>query len=97
MIARLTHLPNRLRFMLSAALLGLLPIQPSSARDLPLHEVTLPPGFSISLYAEKIPGARSMVLGAKGTARVCQRVGKPEGASPRLRGQPQNWPRTFDV
>ena len=47
-MARLTHLPNRLRFMLSAALLGLLPVQPSSALDLPLHEVTLPPGFSIN-------------------------------------------------
>ena len=38
----------------------------SAARPLPT-DITLPPGFSIALYAGNVPGARSMALGAKGT------------------------------
>jgi len=32
------------------------------ARDLPLDRIKLPPGFNISLYADNVPGARSMTL-----------------------------------
>lgn len=37
---------------------------------LPLSEIRLPPGFQISLFAENIPGARSMTLGPEGTLFV---------------------------
>jgi glucose/arabinose dehydrogenase len=33
-------------------------------------DITLPPGFSIAVYAGNVPGARSMALGAKGTLFV---------------------------
>jgi glucose/arabinose dehydrogenase len=33
-------------------------------------DITLPPGFSIEIYAANVPGARSMALGAKGTLFV---------------------------
>ena len=42
-----------------------------SAAQQPLPAgITLPPGFSISVYAGNVPGARSMALGAKGTLFV---------------------------
>src|SRR5512138_1787383 len=34
---------------------------------------TLPPGFSIAVYAPNVPGARSMALGARGTLFVGSR------------------------
>ncbi len=37
---------------------------------LPLEDIRLPPGFRIALYADHVPGARSMALGAKGTLFV---------------------------
>jgi glucose/arabinose dehydrogenase len=48
----------------------LLLIPGCSAADLPLAQIKLPPGFAIELYAAKVPGARSMALGAKGTLFV---------------------------
>src|SRR6185369_770648 len=38
-------------------------------------EIRLPPGFSLSVYAANVPGARSMALGAKGTLFVGSRDG----------------------
>jgi glucose/arabinose dehydrogenase len=38
--------------------------------EVPLHSITLPPGFTISVYANKVQNARSMTLGAKGTLFV---------------------------
>ena len=38
--------------------------------DIQLDKIRLPPGFSISLFAEDVPNARSMTLGAKGTLFV---------------------------
>jgi hypothetical protein len=43
---------------------------PAVARDLPLDNIRLPPGFSISIYADNVPGARSMALGSNGTLFV---------------------------
>ncbi|MFZ2300586.1 MAG: PQQ-dependent sugar dehydrogenase [Gallionella sp.] len=40
------------------------------ARDLPLDRIKLPPGFKISLYADNVPGARSMALSPNGTLFV---------------------------
>jgi hypothetical protein len=38
------------------------------ARELPLGEIRLPPGFAITMYADNVPGARSLAVGARGTA-----------------------------
>jgi len=35
-----------------------------------LDEIKLPPGFRISVYAENVPGARSLALGSRGTLFV---------------------------
>ncbi len=40
------------------------------ANALPLEKIKLPPGFTISLYAEKITNAREMALGSQGTLFV---------------------------
>ena len=45
-------------------------------RDLPLNEIKLPPGFKISLYADNVPGARSMALSPDGTLFVGTRGDK---------------------
>jgi len=42
-------------------------------RDLPLDKIKLPPGFTISLYADNVPGARSMALSPDGTLFVGSR------------------------
>src|SRR5262247_1344227 len=41
-----------------------------SASELPLDKINLPPGFSISIYARNVPGARSMTLSPNGTLFV---------------------------
>src|SRR5437016_4749333 len=41
-----------------------------SASELPLDTIKLPPGFSISIYARNVPGARSMTLSPNGTLFV---------------------------
>jgi len=41
-----------------------------SSAPLRTAEIKLPPGFGISVYAAKVPGARSMALGTKGTLFV---------------------------
>jgi glucose/arabinose dehydrogenase len=41
---------------------------------LPLSTLTLPPGFSISVYADNVPNARSMTLGPGGTLFVGTRT-----------------------
>lgn len=38
--------------------------------DLPLDRIKLPPGFKIGLYADNVPGARSMALSPDGTLFV---------------------------
>lgn len=48
---------------------------PAWPRDLPLDEIKLPPGFSITVYAE-VPGARSMALAPDGTLFVGTRGDK---------------------
>ena len=43
------------------------------AGDPRLHDITLPPGFHIAIYAENVPNARGMSLGADGTVYVGSR------------------------
>lgn len=41
-----------------------------STQGLPLHQITLPTGFEIGIYASHVPNARSMALGPNGTLFV---------------------------
>ena len=43
------------------------------AKQLPLHTLNLPPGFSISLYADDVPNARAMALSPSGVVFVGSR------------------------
>ena len=50
-------------------------VQASPATDKVVENVRLPPGFKLDVYADNVPGARSMALGAKGTLFVGTRSG----------------------
>src|SRR5215813_14298836 len=54
------------------SIMGLLFVVPPaySASALPLDKIKLPPGFSISIYARNVPGARSMTWSPNGTLFV---------------------------
>lgn len=41
--------------------------------DLDLADISLPPGFSIEIWTDKVPNARSMALGSNGTVFVATR------------------------
>jgi glucose/arabinose dehydrogenase len=49
------------------------PEESARERGLPLDRIELPPGFAIELYAEDVPGARSMTLSPNGTLFVGSR------------------------
>lgn len=51
----------------------LVPAPACTGSELRLAEITLPAGFSIDVFAEKVPGARSLAMGAKGTIFVGSR------------------------
>ncbi|HSP89998.1 MAG TPA: hypothetical protein VLN08_03790, partial [Vicinamibacterales bacterium] len=53
---------------------ALLTAQAPSSSRLPLSTLKLPPGFSISVYAENVPNARSMALSPGGTLFVGTRT-----------------------
>ena len=60
-----------LRFpALPALLMTLASASACAGDDLRLGNITLPPGFAIEVYADKVPGARSMALGTGGTIFV---------------------------
>lgn len=63
-------------FSTCAVTLAGLAMAPAMAADLPLEKIKLPKGFSISVYASDVAGARSMALGDQGTLFVgSQRAG----------------------
>lgn len=49
---------------------GSILLQQESADRSPAESIRLPPGFAIEIYADAIPGARSMTLGPNGTLFV---------------------------
>ena len=53
-----------------------------------LGDIRLPPGFTITVYAADMPGARSLALGSRGTLFVGTREDKvyavPSGGKPRI-------------
>ena len=55
---------------LLAPLLLILALIPSASAALPIDKLRLPPGFSIQLVSDRLPGARSMALGEDGTVYV---------------------------
>lgn len=58
------------RFM---GMLLALAMAPAIARDLPLQQIRLPPGFGIELYTANVPNARSLDLSPGGTLFVGSR------------------------
>jgi glucose/arabinose dehydrogenase len=59
------------RFLSALFLMLLLACSPQHSRaELPLHNIKLPQGFTISAYAENIPDARSLALSSTGTLFV---------------------------
>ena len=77
--AFITRLPagNKVRyrhgypFHLLMSLLSLVALPMTCpASGLPLDQIKLPPGFSITVYADHVPNARGMALGQKGTVFV---------------------------
>ncbi|GLI38279.1 sorbosone dehydrogenase family protein [Geobacter hydrogenophilus] len=60
------------RFLLPLILLLAAATFCNAAQPMPA-KITLPSGFSIALYADNVPGARSMALGTKGTLFVGSR------------------------
>jgi glucose/arabinose dehydrogenase len=67
------HSPSRLLLLVSV-LFVLLYVFVSNAQ-LPLDNITLPPGFSLSVYAEDVPGARALALGSRGTVFIGSQEG----------------------
>lgn len=57
-------------FVLPLLALALFCSPASSNRELPLHQIKLPTGFEIGIYASHVAGARSMALGQGGTVFV---------------------------
>lgn len=45
-------------------------VQSASSAALPVNLIKVPPGFSVSVYADNVPGARSMTLSPAGTLFV---------------------------
>jgi len=50
------------------------PPTPTAAKDIPVNKLKLPPGFSISVWADGILNARQMAWGSKGTLFVGSRI-----------------------
>ena len=76
----------RLHAINVAACVLLLSAGAAFGRDLPLDRIRLPPGFRISLYADNVPGARSMALSPDGTLYVGTRGDKVYALPNRNRG-----------
>ena len=55
---------------LAAAAVALTGATATLAADLPLEHIQLPEGFSISVYSDAVPGARTIAQGDKGTVFV---------------------------
>jgi len=66
----------RIGLAVHCALFFILAAPPTFSRELPLDTIKLPPGFKISLYADNVPGARSMTLSPDGTLFVGTRGDK---------------------
>lgn len=59
-----------LRFLCRGMVWLCVSVVQAEAASLPLDQVTLPPGFTISVYADDVPNARGMALGQNGVLFV---------------------------
>lgn len=69
----MTMMGKRLTVAVGALLMHLACPERSVANRLALEDIRLPPGFSMAVFADNVPGARSMAQGAKGTLFVGSR------------------------
>ena len=67
---RMPALAAAAALLLSTAACGVFLAPKGCRAEIPLGKIKLPPGFSISLYAQGVEGARSLALGEKGTVFV---------------------------
>jgi glucose/arabinose dehydrogenase len=82
---------HRLAFVCLSSVVGTL-VLASPATDAVLANIKTPPGFKLEIYADDVPGARSMAVGQKGTLFVGTRKDKvyavsgtpASGARPRV-------------
>ena len=58
------------RLAIACALAGTSPVASSADTAKILAALKAPAGFSVSVYADNVPGARSLALGDKGTVFV---------------------------
>ena len=72
-LRRNTHSSLGVRLSLLVALCIAASTAAVEAKELPLHTLNLPPGFSISLYADDVPNARAMALSTSGVVFVGSR------------------------
>ena len=72
-LRRKTHVSLGVRLSLLVALCIAASTAAVEAKELPLHTLNLPPGFSISLYADDVPNARAMALSPSGVVFVGSR------------------------
>jgi len=63
----------RMKQLLATAALIFFILPACNSENLPLELIELPPGFSIELYADNLPDARSLALGANETVFVSTR------------------------
>lgn len=76
-------------------LLAASPAHSSPATDKVLQNVRLPPGFVLEVYADNVPGARSMTLGKQGTLFVGTRTDKVYAVDGALAGRQKPEVRVF--
>src|SRR5262249_26244987 len=61
---------TRVGILVFFSLIVLFIVNRIEACSLPLHTIQLPPGFTITVYADNVPNARGMTLGQNGTLFV---------------------------
>lgn len=62
-----------LLLLLSTMVWGCKVRKAQSRPKVPLNKIKLPPGFQLSIFSQKVPGARSLARGSKGTIFVSTR------------------------
>lgn len=65
--------PRQYLLVLTALVFITLPAGPAGAENVPLERIRLPQGFNIQLFADDVPGARSMALSPDGTLFIGSR------------------------
>lgn len=74
--ARVIHLVKHIRQvgLFFGAVLALIPLLATARDALPIERLVLPPGFHVEVLSDRVPGARGLTLGPKGTLFVGSRA-----------------------